>query len=362
MVTIKLPAVVVNIAVSLIATLAVLLLFEIGGWAWLNYLADADDYRQYALYTQINPSAFKWTGHHYLNYYPSPHYNDEGTSHNSLGYRNDEFPVEKPAGVYRIVALGGSTTYTEKVKDNAKTFTAQLENVLRGQYGYQGVQVINAGVPGYNTWESLINLEFRVLDLNPDLVIIYHNTNDVHARLVAPEAYRGDDSGARKQWREPPVKWWEHSAILRILSRKLDWTEQVRLDDFVDAPTTLENGGGDPYTMLQQNQPIYFKRNLANMIAVARENKVKVLLSTWAYSPHFGDYASKDYYQQAYGEQNEIIRGFAGTHYVPVFDLAAEMPQAEEYWADGRHVNEAGALMKAQLFAQFIDDAGLIPR
>jgi hypothetical protein len=30
------------------------------------------------------------------------------------------------------------------------------------------------------------------------------------------------------------------------------------------------------------------------------------------------------------------------------------MPQDAQYWADGRHSNEAGALVKAALFAEFI--------
>ncbi len=362
MTNIKIPKVIVNIALAIIAVLVTLALLEIGTRVWLNTLASADDFRRYALYSEIDPSVFRWTAHHYLNYYPSPHYNKDGTYHNSLGFRNDEFSVAKPKRVYRIVVIGGSTVYTEKVKDNDKTFSAQLEDILRNQYGYDKVQVINAGVPGYNTWESLINLEFRVLDLAPDLVIIYHNTNDVHTRLVLPETYRGDNIGARQQWSEPSIEWWEQSVALRIVSRKQRWTRQVRLADFVDASTTLENSGGDPSAVLQQNRPIYFQRNIANMIAIARENGVKVMLATWAYSPHFGDYASRDYYQQTYEEHNDIIRQFNTSHHLPIFDFATLMPQTEDFWADGRHVNEKGALLKAELFAEFLDEVGLIEK
>jgi len=362
MTTIRLPTILVNLTVSILAIVLALGLLEGGARVWLTYWASPDDFRRYALYSQIDPAAFRWRSHHYLNYYPSPYYNQEGTYHNSLGYRNDEFPIEKPAGVFRIVALGGSTVYTEKVKDNKQTFTAQLENILRSQYGYSNVQVINAGVPGFNSWESLINLEFRVLDLEPDLVILYQNTNDVHTRLVVPSAYRGDNSGTRKQWKEPPIAWWEHSTILRIASRKLDWTEQVRLSDFVDAPTTIDNAGGDPYAALQQHPPIYFQRNLANMVAIAKENGVQMMLATWSHSPNFDDYASTDYYQQAYREHNDIILSFATSHQVPVFDFVAVMPQRKAYWADGRHVNEAGARLKAELFAEFIVTNGLITR
>jgi lysophospholipase L1-like esterase len=343
-------------------------LLEVGARLWLNYLATPDQYDRYVLFTSIDPKNFAWTPHPYLDYYPTPNYKKGLTSHNSLGYRNEEFSAEKPSNVYRIVALGGSSTYDVRIEDNAKTFTAQLEKLLTEKYGYKNVQVINAGVPGYNSWEMLINLEFRVLDLDPDLIIIYEGTNDVHARLVVPSTYRGDDSGRRSQWMIPPVPLWEHSALLRIISRMMNFTRQVSVDDFVSPPTylswpfesRLDEDGLDPKKILEENPPIYFQRNLENMIAVANEQGVEVLFSTWAYSPYLNDYASKEYYQQGFQENNEVVKEVATSHHIPLFDFASVMPQDTKYWADGRHVNEAGALVKATLFAEFIHSQGWI--
>ncbi len=341
---------------------------EIASRVWLNYMATPDQYDRYVLFTSIDPKNFAYTPHAYLDYYPTPNYRKGGTSHNSLGYRNDEFPMQKPGGVYRIVALGGSSTYDIRIEDNQKTFTAQLERLLKEQYGYQNVQVINAGVPGYNSWEMLVNLEFRVLDLDPDLIIIYEGTNDVHARLVDPASYRGDDSGRRQPWQVPPAPFWENSALLRILSRKLNLTRQVSIDDFVSAPTymswpfenRLTDNNLDPYEILKENPPVYFRRNLENIIAIAKEHDIEVLFSTWAYSPYLNDYASEAYYQQGFDENNAVVEGIATAAQIPLFDFARVMPQDAKYWADGRHVNEAGALEKATLFAEFIHNQQLI--
>jgi lysophospholipase L1-like esterase len=343
-------------------------LLEIGTRLWLNYLATPDQYDRYVLFTSLEPTDFAWTPHPYLSYSPTQNYQKGRTSHNSLGYRNDEFPLEKPDDVFRIVALGGSSTYDVRIEDNAATFTAQLEKLLKEDYGYEHVQVINAGVPGYNSWEILGNLEFRVLDLDPDLVIIYEGTNDVHARLVEPSAYRGDDSGRRQVWQPPHVALWEHSAFLRILSRMLNITRQVSVDDFVSSPTylswpfefRLQEDNSDPAEILKENPPVYFRRNLENMIAVAREHGVEIMFSTWASSPYLNDYASEDYYQQGFAENNQVVAEVATSHDVPLFDFASVMPQDPEYWADGRHSNEAGALLKATLFAEFIDGEVLI--
>jgi lysophospholipase L1-like esterase len=343
-------------------------LLEIGARLWLNYLATPEQYSRYVLFTSVDPKAFAWTPHQYLVYYPTPNYRKGRTFHNSLGYRNEEFTVEKPSNVFRIVALGGSSTYDVSIEDNEKTFTAQLEKLLTGEYGYQNIQVINAGVPGYNSWEILVNLEFRVLDLEPDLVIIYENTNDVHARLVEPPSYRGDDSGRRQPWHVPPVPLWEHSTFLRILSRMMNFTRQVSVDDFTSSPTflswpydyRLNENEISPEEILEKNPPIYFQRNLENMIAIAKEHGIEVLFSTWAHSPYLNDYASKDYYQHGFQENNEVVKEVANKHHIPLFDFAAVMPQDARYWADGRHVNEAGALEKATLFAEFIHTQGLI--
>jgi len=344
------------------------IMLEIGARMWLNYLATPDQFDRYVLFTSIDPKEFAFTPHPYLSYYPTPNYRKGLTSHNSLGYRNDEFPLEKPSGVYRIVALGGSSTYDVSIKDNANTFTAQLERLLKDDYGYQNVQVINAGVPGYNSWEILVNLEFRVLDLDPDLIIIYEGTNDVHARMVEPSAYRGDDLGRRQAWHVPAVALWEHSALLRILSRAMNLTRQISIDDFVSSSTyvswpyeyRLSEDNLDPTEILKENPPIYFRRNLENMSAIAKEQGVEIMFSTWAYSPYLNDYASEGYYQQGFQENNAVVKDVAADQQLPLFDFVEVMPQDAKYWADGRHVNEAGALVKARLFAEFIHAQGLI--
>jgi lysophospholipase L1-like esterase len=359
-----------DLALGLFSIFLTFFILEIGARVWLNYLATPDQYDRYVLFTSLDTQDYAWTPHPYLAYYPTPNYQKGLTSHNSLGYRHEEFSLEKPDGVYRIVALGGSSTYDVSIKDNGETFTAQLEKLLDEEYGYQNVQVINAGVPGYNSWEILVNLQFRVLDLDPDLVIIYEGTNDVHARMVEPEAYRGDDSGRRQAWQAPRVALWEHSALLRILGRALNFSRQVSVDDFVSAPTyvswpfesRLVEANLDPAEVLEQNPPIYFRRNLKNMVAVARAHNVKILFSTWAHSPNLNDYAAQDYYQNGFKENNDVVKEVAAEQQIPFFDFAAVMPQEAVYWADGRHVNEAGALVKARLFALFIHDHGLIDK
>lgn len=352
------------VAISVIFSL---FLCEMGSRVWVNYVATDEQARRYNRGVDIDPDKFQWSRHHYLNYYPNPNYQRGGTSHNSLGYRDREFSLRKPIGKFRIVVLGGSSTYTIAVEDNEKMFTRQLQNILRDSFGYGAVEVINAGVGGYSSWESLINLQFRVLDLDPDLIIVYHGTNDVHTRLVAQGSYKGDNSGRRKQWSVPPVSpLIQYSYLFRIISSKLSLGlfRREGLGSYVSAPTyrgqSSLNPSADPMALLEAHPPSYLRRNVTNMVVITRAHGADILLSTWAHSPYFDDYASTAHYQHGFQENNAVIMEIATEHGVRVFDFAEKMPKGKEYWSDGRHVNEKGALAKAQLFADFLHKSGLL--
>jgi len=346
--------------------LAAALIVETSSQLFVRVLATPDQREDYLLYTSLR--MLRYAPHHYLNYYPTPYYQRGLTSHNSLGYRGREIETPKPAGVFRIVALGGSSTYDTGVPDDTKTFTSQLERVLIDAYLYEHVELVNAGVSGYTSWELLINLEVRVLDLEPDMVIVYEGMNDVLARLVLTDAYRGDNSGMRRQWEAPPVSILERSAFARILSRRLGLATQVGVNSFVDSPAYLgprvlnSRDPSEPTALLERNPPAYLRRNLMNMVAVARTHDVQIVFATWAYSPQFGDYAATPAMKLGVNQGNHVVEDVAKGMQVSLFDFAAVMPEAKEFWADGGHLNANGSRVKAELFARYLDESKLIPR
>ena len=95
----------------------------------------------------------KYSPHHYMGYMPTPNYTslDNLTSHNELGYRND--PIKSKNG-FRIVTVGGSTTYTENVKDNKKTYPYLLQEKLLSKVKNSKLEVINAGVGGFDSFQT----------------------------------------------------------------------------------------------------------------------------------------------------------------------------------------------------------------
>lgn len=95
---------------------------------------------------------------------------------NSHGLRDDEFPVPKPKGVFRILVLGDSVAFGEGV-DSQHAFPSRLEIFL--QDSQVPIEVLNAGVIGYTTYNELEYYLDRGRDFEPDLVIVALSLNDV---------------------------------------------------------------------------------------------------------------------------------------------------------------------------------------
>jgi len=101
--------------------------------------------------------------------------------------------IPKPAGLYRIAALGDSFTFGMAV-DEEDTWPKLLEADLAGR---RAVQVINFGVMGYDTTQESRLLETKVPPFQPDLIVIGYCLNDVgvlsRERRVLSQ-YRGYNS------------------------------------------------------------------------------------------------------------------------------------------------------------------------
>jgi lysophospholipase L1-like esterase len=354
------------------------IMLEIGLRVWLTQNGTLDQKVKY-LYSrdEINRMATRYEGVAYLNYRLSTAYPEQ----NSLGYRGPEITLPKPDGVFRVVALGGSSTYGEFIKQWERTYPAQLERILHEEYGYTNVEVVNAGVPGYTSWESTVNFIFHVLDLDPDLIIVYHAVNDINPRLTDPDFYDGLYVG-HGYWVDSdealPV-----SSLYRVIAVRLfDWAPTVTkgLDQQFATPVGYHTCGlvmqGDqPYctnldmtaeAVLAANPPIYFERNIRNIVTLAQANGVGVLLSSWAYSPHEfdrpgGDFLAIPFRQDAIAEHNAIVQQIADDYQVPFYDLAAVLSPDPAYWVDGMHVNARGAEEQARYYAAFMVEENLLP-
>lgn len=333
-------------------------LLEIGWRVYLFGFASAERQGRFARLDQMPEAAFRFRPHPYLAYALNEGYasSDGANRHNAHGTRGPDFAVPKPPGVYRIVCVGGSTTYETAVHADALAYPARMGELLRTQHGKSTVEVINAGVPGHGSTETLILLALRVLEWQPDLVLYYDNTNDVHPRLVPPETFASDNAGYRRAW-DDDARWWDHSLALRWLGVQTGISPRNAL---VDRSTRAENTAEDPMSALSSNDTRWYRRNLEEMAVLCEARGAKLALASWAWCAEKGDLASTPHYQKAFEEHNTLLAAVARERNLPWFDFEREMSRDPSLWSDGAHVNERGAERKAELFARFV--APLVPK
>lgn len=91
---------------------------------------------------------------------------------NSLGYRDKEFSIKKPVGVFRILCLGDSFTFGSGVALE-ETYPKTLERSLNAKKPHRPIEVINAGfASGDSTDTAYLYLKNDGLKLSPDLVVL----------------------------------------------------------------------------------------------------------------------------------------------------------------------------------------------
>jgi len=125
---------------------------------------------------------------------------------NSLGLRDREISVAKPAGVFRILVLGDSFAEGKQVALQ-ETFPKQLERLLRERFPNRRWEVVNGGVSGYGTADEIKFFEVLGRALDPDLVILaFCVGNDVENNVASPY-FRWRHSTLEEMSLEPPSTW-----------------------------------------------------------------------------------------------------------------------------------------------------------
>lgn len=201
---------------------------------------------------------------------------------NELGYRGPSFEPDKPTGRVRVIVYGGSSVFDTRV---TMSWPERMERLLKSA-GYTHLEVINAGIPGHASSDSLGRLLAEGYRFNPDYVILYNAWNDIKyfrsqktlLRELRPWAPKDDPrfnyvnsidrflshgSQLYVRLRSEIIKWrLGIGAEGRLQDRKLydryptQGTEQFRIDvaTFVDL---ARNIGAEPILVTQARLPTH---------------------------------------------------------------------------------------------------------
>ena len=162
---------------------------------------------------------------------------------NSLGFRGEEKQI--PENSLLVIAIGGGDTFGRGVKENSKTWPNRLETLYRKNLPERNIRVVNAGVPGRRLFLNLIDLETRLVKMNPDAVLLLADID----HLAFPPFPRKDSE-------------WPLRSLSGIATRLFPSFSSVRQDHWPgEATETL-------------------RQHMVSLIGICRVRNIRIVFST----------------------------------------------------------------------------------
>lgn len=308
----------------------------------------------------------------WANYMPNPH----SPEVNSYGWRYGG-GLKEP-GVFRILCLGGSTTWSDKASVPEYSYPAQLERYLRSQ-GLM-VDVVNGGCPYFTSAELVGTLAFRGIYTQPDLILIHTGGND-SGPLESPRAYQPDYT----HWRtvDPSLHVLNRTDMFRAYWKVPSWTWRLyitlrlRPNAFhrcmVATQLDTPQDGLLATVDITSRQHIGLEKNLRTLIATARAHgsdvatitfgmplkNLRYLLPKMDLDPVLREKVIQRSKIALY-KCNSTIINVSEELGVPVIPFHEFQPSSAEHWVDQCHLDDIGCKEKAESIGRFLIENQLI--
>jgi lysophospholipase L1-like esterase len=319
--------------------------------------------RNYSAVTEAEPGLPGVTGRHRF-------------TTNNLGFRGDSLTVPRPADEYRVFVVGGSTTECFYL-DDEEAMPRVLERELTSHTANgRRIRVYNVGLSGAASDDHLAMIGQRLVHLEPDLIVLFAGINDLRRGLVGFDYLHFDVYGP-EHWVPTYQRWMMKSQILRrlhYLRAKIDpdptrLQEQRPLKSSYQRRARLQRRTPESAAVPRVDAGSY-ATNLASIVGIARAHRFRLVFMTqpttwnsaidpnarrWHWMRHYqGVTYSEAIMDAALERLNDVMRGFATSDSIPVYDLAREMPRSLDYFCDDCHFNVAGAAWVGERLAAFL--------
>jgi len=298
----------------------------------------------------------------------------------SAGELDFDVALRKPPGVFRIFILGGSTVAGYGVETPFENlpaaFSAALRQRLSATPGFDNIQVVNAGVDGYSSFNDYLYFATELVHYDPDLVVFYGGWNDYLFWDADPVFAKRSSQHTKLQQRLNDSYTVFGAARLlagSIAARGVDLSFQLasrwipkRLIEkvFVDRSLTLGEGGAfdidNNLVQTPRNQDakasrqarVLYETNTRDEIALARDRRIKV---AYFLQPLLGvgDKQPEGYEAEWLrvntvdaGKRRElrgIQRDYDGSSDVCIEDLSLALDaEPSRVYSDSGHLNQKG--------------------
>lgn len=240
----------------------------------------------------------------------------EVVSLNHGGFRGREYSDAKPAGVFRIAAVGDSFTYGNGIPEKTR-----YSDVLQAQLPSH-FEVLNFGRPGANTPEHRTLVEELLPKIHPDFILLQWYINDVE----------GDISEGRPTFRPlipyVPLHNFLNSESAFYTVATMQWAEtQVALGMTTSYADYLKRRFADPNSRDSKLD----RAELEKLIAAADQQHVPVGIVL------FPDTAAPIDEHYPFGYLHDRVLDVCAIHKLTCLDLRADFAQIkdrETLWAN----------------------------
>ncbi len=265
-------------------------------------------------------------------------------STNRHGFRGPELALKKSDETVRIAVLGGSSVFGYLVPDGQDS-CRELQTLLT-QPG-QPIEVINAGVPGYNLHQCRQRYQHQVAALQPDVVLLYLGWNDTPF-LISEDPDSLD--------RTPPAPSWSQRALSRstlygFVRYRVFPLRAPQFTPPASSTTQVTEAGGQA-----------FRQELQALVEAIRESGAQPVISTqvMAASKHCQDlsgYLGSSPEQVAANRRigqwiSGTLREVAAQEQLPLVDCARQLSCDPEMLGDAIHLTAHGHQQVARLWAR----------
>ncbi len=251
---------------------------------------------------------------------------------NTMGLRGPEISKGKPPGIRRVLVVGDSSVYGHGVHQN-EVFSHLLNESLG-----PSVEVINGGIPGYSTFQTLNLLELRGWNLAPDLLIIANLWSDNNFDSFVDKDLISKRSAFESSWAAPASTLLQKSALYRWL----DWKIRLapRAEEVKKVGWMLGRGSAGGHRRVEIND---YAENLHTMVRLARSQGSDVLFLALANTVDLGVETEGAHAWPLYREVMEHIALQVGAPFVSIKPvLEASDTPVSDLFIDEMHPSPKG--------------------
>lgn len=283
---------------------------------------------------------------------------------NSIGFRSPELANPKPVSTVRLAFLGGSTTFCAEVSSNEMTWPHLVWKQIQEAKPDIPFDYVNAATPGYTLLSSLRCLKYRVKPLEPDIIVIYHSTNDLckDSRELAMKQgiISQEDIDDRESWLSKYSLLWlilEKNFKIKKIQKEIDTQPKLKFN-----PESLSKNFRERLKSL-----VTESRKTAKLVALAtfscrirQEQTFKEQLKAANTALYYMPYMSMEGILTGYEEYNRIIREVAKETGTLLIEEEMSIPADDRHFNDSVHFKDPGSrLMAKRISDALLNSAGL---